>query len=366
MASDPAERPPASLPPLVAAWTAGAGLAAPPAETKATCQQCAMCSAEAPHGSAQYYHPDVKCCSYEPALPNFLVGRILRDVAPERAFGRGTVEQRIARQAGVGPWGLEMPRRYAAVYGAGARVFGRSPDLLCSHYQPRDGSCGIWPYRNGVCATWFCKHERGGVGHRFWRSLNDLLGELEWSLGVWCVTELGAPAEELARLVNRRGGELVPSDLGAEGDTAYREAWGDWAGREAEFFDRAATLVDGLDWAEIERIGGVRLRVHTGLVRATAEALATRTVPARTKLAPLRIVAAGGGTCTVDAPDSFERLRMPDVLLRALTRFDGRPTAETVDEVRALDGVGINPGLLQKLVDFGLLTAVADRDPGRG
>ena len=320
-----------------------------------------MCSPAAPQGSADFFHPHVKCCSYEPALPNFLVGRIVRDSAPEWQFGRDTVAQRIVRGHGVRPWGLHAARRHGVLYGSGHRLFGRSPDLRCSHYHAETDSCGIWPHRNGVCATWFCKHERGATGLRFWSALSALVTEVEWSLGVWCVEQLGGSPAELERMTRRTADELTPSDLGAPlDDRAYRLAWGPWAGREAEFYTRAAALVDPLDWPAIERISGVRARVHATLVREASRALETDQVPERSAMRPLRIMRAGQGTFTVESYSGYDPVAMPEVLMRALRYFDGRLTAETLDEIRQQLGTTLTPALVRKLLDFELIAGVPD------
>lgn len=312
-----------------------------------------MCSPAAPQGSAEYFHPDVKCCSFEPSLPNFIVGRILRDDDAAGEPGRRSVRERIDRRAGVGPWGLAMPRKYARLYGGGADLFGRSPELRCSHYGLADGRCTIWPYRNGVCATWYCKHERGEVGAAYWRALRDLLTEIEWSLGTWCAYELRAPLDQLAALASRDAGAMTPADLGGPRDARSVDTWGEWAGREAEFYARAAALVDGVTWPDIERIGGVRLAVRTAILRQAQEKLVATGIPARLTLGTFRITGSADGMYVIEA--ARERLRMPDALLRALMHVDGRATSAITDEIQADEGVRLSQGLLQKLLDFGLI-----------
>ena len=76
-------KPSAALPSLYAGWM-DALLEGPiPAETNATCHDCAMSPpAEEAPGSTFLFKPASKCCTYWPALPNFLVGRILADEDP--------------------------------------------------------------------------------------------------------------------------------------------------------------------------------------------------------------------------------------------------------------------------------------------
>jgi len=88
-----------ALPPLYETWMARALPGPIPAETRAPCQQCAMCppnaGAAAAPSSPDYFNPQTKCCTYLPQLPNFLVGRILADETPEMERGRASVGQRI-------------------------------------------------------------------------------------------------------------------------------------------------------------------------------------------------------------------------------------------------------------------------------
>ena len=124
-------RPPSALPPLYAGWI-GTLLDGPlPSEPEATCERCAMLPAEgAPAAERLYFPPEVKCCTYVPALPNFLVGRILADDDPALAAGRASVERRIDARLGVTPLGLEPPPVHALLYKAsGGQAFGRSRAL---------------------------------------------------------------------------------------------------------------------------------------------------------------------------------------------------------------------------------------------
>src|SRR5262245_2433326 len=145
-----------------------------PNEPKATCHDCAMC---APPGSTVatdspkevvFYDPQVKCCSYTPILWNFLVGDLLADQSAEAVIGRATVERRIEAGVAVTPLGLDRPPSYFALYQHISKAFGRTHTMRCPHFIDEGGLCGVWRHRESTCVTWFCKHERGGVGKAFW------------------------------------------------------------------------------------------------------------------------------------------------------------------------------------------------------
>src|SRR5580704_17978080 len=81
-------------------------------ETRATRNDCAMCDkGSAPAGLAtESFRPDVKCCSYHPTLPNYLVGEALADES--LAVGRERLRAKIAARIGVTPQWLAAPRKY--------------------------------------------------------------------------------------------------------------------------------------------------------------------------------------------------------------------------------------------------------------
>src|SRR5262245_14489349 len=97
-----------SLPPLYSAWMDQLLLGPIPEETEATCDNCLMCPSqgEPQTPSRIRFNPRIKCCTYLPNLPNFLVGRILTSENPSEAKGRTTVEVRLAQGTAVTPLGI--------------------------------------------------------------------------------------------------------------------------------------------------------------------------------------------------------------------------------------------------------------------
>ena len=156
-----------SLPEQYGAWIQEALGATVPAESKATCSDCAMCR---PWPPVESFKPDVKCCSFTPALPNFRVGAILADPDPALERGRETVRARIRANDGATPLSLEPPRTYALTYAKRSREgFGIDRALLCPHFD--DGKCSIWRWREAVCSTYYCRYDRGDAGRQVWNDL---------------------------------------------------------------------------------------------------------------------------------------------------------------------------------------------------
>src|SRR5262249_45469821 len=122
-------------------------------EDKATCGDCAMCDKSGGAGdAAAYFPPATKCCTFQPPLPNYLAGAVLRDGDPALAEGVRRIHARIAGRIGVTPQWLAPGRKYSLLLEASRLTsFGRSTALRCSFYEPDGGLCTIWKHRDSAC-----------------------------------------------------------------------------------------------------------------------------------------------------------------------------------------------------------------------
>lgn len=322
------------LPPLYGRWMLDLLGEPLPEEQAATCDNCVQCSGHAPEG---YRFADAtKCCTYVPALANFLVGGALRTGS---LVGRDRLLRRMqAEPHSVTPHGLDATEREREKYREilAAENFGRDPSLNCPYYLRESGGlCGVWRNRNGICATWYCKHDRGALGQRFWQALEVLLTAVERELSHWSACTI---------LFD----ETPPPVDGAA-------AWDAWRGREAEYYRRAAELVDGLTWSDVRTIGGVNLQAPVEALLAVHAAMRDG-IPARLEVGTIRVTHRGPDTSRVVTYLDTDALELPTALLDLLPRFDGRPTADVLAELRAA-GVDVAPPLLRLLIDFELLTA---------
>src|SRR5437667_11568645 len=103
-------------------------------ETKATCDRCVMIPPAGAQstGGVDYFNPVTKCCTYQPKLPNYLVGGILGDETPEMAEGRRRVAAKVATKIGVTPRWLAPPKKYTVLLAeTRATCFGRSATMRC-------------------------------------------------------------------------------------------------------------------------------------------------------------------------------------------------------------------------------------------
>ncbi len=330
------------LPPLYGPWVAGLLGAPPPPERHATCASCALCpgggAGERPAGRV-VLQPAVKCCTYRPALPNFLVGAVLADAAA--AAGQASVRTRIgageATPLGVGRVQVQPP------------PVGSDPEHACPHLD--DGGCGIWAHRHATCATFFCKHERGAAGAAAWRALRSFLLASEDALALWCCAELGFRGADLVRLVAWSG--LRP-ELALHPAVDAAATWAGRRGEEEAFYLACHALVRPLALDDVLRIGGAPLSALADGARA-AFARLDDPLPETLRIAEHRVVGLGGDGALVETYSELDPMILPALLQAVLYTFDGSPTAAILDRLAEEHALGLDPGLLRALVDFGLV-----------
>lgn len=314
-----------------------------------------------PH--ALHFHPATKCCTFQPNVPNFLVGAILADSATSD-HGRAALDQRLARRVAVSPSGVLAGALFGLLYQHVTNVFGRATTLRCGYLDP-DGGCGIWARRPGVCATWFCKHDRGETGDRFWSLADKLLRGVEQDLALWCMTELDAGLSSVAEDTPARGEPIDVIDLEQQVDEArYRRLWGTWIGREREFYGECARLVDTLTWSDVRAVCGPRVRALASLLRDAFQRLHETTLPGRLRVNAFAGCAPAPGGFTLVTYSRYDPLFMPERLMRVLPEFDGRATEEALAAIQRDHGIRVAPSLVRRLIDFGVLAAATERTEG--
>ena len=333
--------------------------ALPPAETRATCHDCAMVLPQDEPRDLQRisFDPRVRCCSYRPQLPNFAVGEILANSSSSSAFATASIRKRIA-EGDASPLGLRVDAAYQLIYKhASAASFGRAQHLRCPHLE-ESGLCGIWASRPAVCATWFCKHERGRLGSRFWASLHSTLAAAEQVASRWCLEELGFDGVAQRAAVD----DLKQSALDTfaldrrQNSTLALRLWGTWNGREESFYTACAELVRGRDWKALEETSQ-EIAWMAAETRALAAEHADLSLPARLRAGTFQVLGAVEGRLWLRSESAFDTIEVAPEVMGLVARSDGRTAEEILAEHEAATGQRPPRVLLRMLLDYGILAA---------
>ncbi len=290
-----------------------------PEEERSTCSACPLVS----EGEAGVAYPfsmarEARCCTAQPNLANFLVGRV-GDVPAVRA--------RLADRDGVSAWGLRAVTGYDDAFPQRAQVgFGRDVSLRCLFWVGGDHACGVWDGRSARCRAFFCRHEHGLAGAMSWSQAAGLGVSLEAAIAEHLVTTLaGAPSTEAS-----------PDEL---------LAW----------YALCASAADGLDEAEaLAIIGAVPPAAPAAPVDRIAQSprgrLITKLRVHRSAIAEVLVPAVSatqrhGERVLVAGYSSFDAVSAPPSVFALLARLDGATPWRT-----ALDELGADPALDESLV----------------
>jgi hypothetical protein len=301
----------------------------------------------------EYFKPDLKCCTYEPLLPNYLVGGVFDDPAPELEDGRRRLREKIAGRAGVTPERVASPRKkhLLAVAASDSGFFGRSYSIVCPYLDSEAGRCTVWRYREAVCSTYYCKFTHGALGFTFWRSLKEYLGYVEFGLARWAAKDIDPAVTE----PNLRRGELTIEDLEDRppNDAAYERYWGKWVGREEEFYREAYRRVAKLSRADLDRI------VHEGKPESKKwlDQTMKRYDEALSPLVPAYLVRNkemrerdGGEKIIVSTYNRYDSHVMGRELYDVLGMIDGeQPLLDNLKRLADEHGIEMSPDLIREL-----------------
>jgi hypothetical protein len=368
----------ATIPILYASWVdqlIGKSLLV---ESRSTCLDCAQCASDSKPPSefrTPPFLPDIKCCTYQPELPNFLVGRILLDASPEAAEGRTRVSELVRSHRCATPLGLSPSPGFWKRYQAEAPShFGRAPHLTCSFLN--DGMCSIWRHRNSACSTYFCLHERGVSGARLWKKVRAFLQELEVAVQRWCFLELD-PTDTSKELLFQPDGTLrrfsdgeIRGPIAPNGEISEamgRLLWGQWFAREEQYYRECAEAASTLTDEQLLVIGGSRLRWAIDDLKASIATTYSRVVPERLGLGRLRteffIKQKPDGAFLLHHQEARQDpLVLNAVTLDALVEVFERPASvrDAIARLRSEKSIELTMRDIRKFLDYRLLVVEAE------
>ncbi len=206
-----------------------------PSESEATCANCPMVK-------EQGFHPDYRCCTYHPVVPNFLIGMAINDSDTAPMFLQ-EIEQGFSTPEGLHATAARMK---SSLQHAVSKDFGKLTSVACKFLDPIKRQCRAYKYRNSVCSTFFCKNEQAEKGKEFWDRLQALAGQVETHLAQWAMRQLGMDPAAYFDRMNQLGSNIENyNDPVTESWTveALKFLWADWYGRETEFFVKSADLI---------------------------------------------------------------------------------------------------------------------------
>jgi Fe-S-cluster containining protein len=334
-----------------------------PPEPKATCASCPMCAPVGGAPAGSYFRPDTKCCTYHPYLPGYLVGGLLGDGRADVAEGQRRVRQTIASRIGISPRWVAPPRKSAVLYGAARRAcFGRSLALRCPYYEPGEGLCTIWRWRESVCSTFFCKYGAGADGQNFWGAMEAYLREVETRLTDDAVAriapDLAEPAVELGQLT------LEDMEDGPPSPEDYADLWRGWQGREEELYRACYEHIAGLATTELEAIAGANAATLLADVEEAHRAMVEPVLPERLVVDPGLTSQQTASGSLVSTYSTYDPLLLSPALHELLQAFRVDETVhETCDRLRRDQGVEVSRELLVALWQMRVL--VREEEVGR-
>ena len=184
--------------------------------------------------------------------------------------------------------------------------------------------------------------------------MDTLLRQVDIQLGLWCALEMGIDSGTLARLLGPKPLDAVELG-GIFPEDTYRTLWGQWVGREQEFYRGCAERVLPLAWDDVIRICGTDVTILSCLVRQRYEKLTSESVPEHPRLGLIQIQGIESGKYRAVTYSEYDPLLLSPALVAILPHFDGRPSDEVLDEIRVQRDVRLDPSLVRRMADFRVL-----------
>lgn len=227
-----------------------------PQETKATCNNCAM--APGNHKGPKFYQPDLKCCTFEPFIPNFLVGATFLD--PKATKAHAILRDKIHKRRYSLPVGMVASVRYQIEFNQNKEeIFGQDSDYLCAYYDRGTELCTLWRHRGVVCTTFYCKSSYGKKGLQFWNDLSDYLALFEMALMEESLVMLDFSPRQVSKLVsylNRQEGTQAELRSWCLPEGKAKELWNGYYEEQETFFKKAFQIAANLDRKAIKELMG--------------------------------------------------------------------------------------------------------------
>lgn len=232
-----------------------------PIETLATCESCAMAP---PKREAKdetlWYREDLKCCTYHPYLPNYLLGALFEDdKTPEWILAE--LRRKIQVREYALPIGMTAPLAYQVPFTQRTEFeFGQREDWLCPYFDRKNNNCGIWRWRDAICTGFICQSSYKKKGEDFWAKLEEYLTYVEVALMEEVMIRMDFSPREVSRCLplishfETEDQEILSMRMSSEEAQSYWKK--DYFQDQEAFYKKAYEIVCSLKPAEFKEICG--------------------------------------------------------------------------------------------------------------
>lgn len=234
-------------------------------ETKATCGQC--------NWSA--YQPTLKCCTYEPYLPNFLVGSMFESASTSKA-ALAALREKIEKRRYSLPIGMTASVRYQVNFNHREESdFGNRADWLCPYYNREQNNCGIWKNRGAVCTTYFCQSSYDVMGMEFWKQMNDYLTYVEMAMMEEILVHLDFSPRQISeclQFLNRHEASATEMKTDTLTEARARKLWNGYFDEQEDFFRKTYKMATEMTPKNFrEAMGELGEEIESSLLESLAE-----------------------------------------------------------------------------------------------
>jgi hypothetical protein len=236
-------------------------------ETKATCDQC----------NWPEYRPDLKCCTYEPFLPNYLVGALLSSTQTHPS-ARQALLHKIEINSYALPIGMVASPRFQIRFNRRkANEFGQREDWLCPYFVKENQNCGVWKYRGAVCTTYYCQSSFGVMGTEFWKQMSDYLTYVEMALMEEALVQLDFSPRQISDCLgylNRQKQTRAEAQSDVMPEAVARKIWNGYFEDRVGFYKKTYDIVKSLSESQFrEALGELGDEIEGSLMESLQEVL---------------------------------------------------------------------------------------------
>jgi Fe-S-cluster containining protein len=218
-------------------------------ETKATCETCIM--AKPKNKREIFYENHLKCCTFHPFLPNYVVGAILSEESLAAPSALSNIRNKIQRREYSLPLGIVAPPSYQVAFNSKKdNEFGRREEWLCPYFNLEKQNCGIWRHRGAVCTTFYCQSSFGSKGLKFWDGLSNYITYVEMALMEEALVMLDfSPRQvsDLLEFLNREEASKLEMKSVQMPEKKARELWNGYFDDQEGFYRKCFQIVSGID-----------------------------------------------------------------------------------------------------------------------